>query len=87
MNSRRHGKNTRILEELFELHQSGRGGDTMMIAYPNAPFHYKTEQLIYEVDTELRIEYYQKKVYDYPINTVNEWIDTYLQQGYLVRDI
>ena len=85
MNNRRFGKNTKILETLVELSQSGKGSDTMLIAYPNAPFHYKTEQLIYEIDRELKIEYYQKKVYDYPIKTVDEWLALYQQQGYFVR--
>jgi len=32
-----------------------------------------------------QVTYYQQKVYDYPVKTINEWIELYRKQGYFVR--
>jgi len=64
----------------------GKGNDTLMFAYPNAPFHYETaSDIIMVIDGKPEKYKYQKKVHDYPIKTVNEWIEIYQKQGYFVK--
>jgi len=72
-------------QHLLGLQAYGKGGDTMMICYPNAPFHYEKKQSLWELDGIPQVHYYQQKVYDYPIKTINEWIELYNEQGYFVK--
>jgi len=82
---RMHSKIWGIYQHLLELQADGKGGDTMIICYPNAPFHCEEKQSLWELDGIPQVYYYQQKVYDYPVKTVNEWIELYNEQGYFVK--
>jgi len=82
---RRYGKVWEGYWHLLNLQYSGKGGDTLMICYPDAPFHYVEKQTLWEMDGIPQTHHYREKVYDYPIKTVDEWIEQYNKWGYFVK--
>ena len=84
-NYRRGGKIWAMYQWLLQLNWEGKGEETMMICYPNAPFHYEGKESYWELDGAPRTHYYQERVYDYPVKTVDGWINLYNNQGYFVR--
>ena len=80
-----HSKIWGTYQYLLGLQAYGKGIDTMMICYPNAPFHYEEKQSIWDIDGMPNIYRYQEKVFDYPTKTINEWVALYNKQGYFVK--
>lgn len=64
----------------------GYSDNTIMMVYPDAPFHYETaNDIVIVIDGNREVHEYQKKVYDYPIKTVREWVEIYQKQGCFVK--
>ena len=82
---RRANKIWETYKQLLEFHCEGKGKETMVICYPNAPFHYEDKQSLWELDGVPQVHYYQEKVYDYPVKTIDEWLNLYRKQGYFVK--
>lgn len=85
LSPRRHSKIWDMYMRLLRLYSEGKGEETMMICFPNAPFHYETKQSLWELDGIPQVHYYQEKTYDYPKKTINTWINLYHKQGYFVK--
>jgi len=68
--------------ELALIQQGGRGQNTIMFCYPDAPYHFEERgiPIIYEELTgfpQQIVEVIREKVYDYPILTVDEALLNY----------
>jgi len=83
----RYGKTLRQLEFLLKLQAEGKGNKNVMFVYPDAPSHIEKDTKVIIID-EISAMYYgtkpqtilqtiDKKVYDYPVLTVNEAIENF----------
>jgi len=61
--------------------RAGRGGNTMMMCKPDAPFHYVTKAGFYELDGVIIDTTWKEKVYDYPVKTYKEWLNEMLVES------
>jgi len=79
-------KTYRLYRDLYLDYLLGKGDNTLMMVYPNAPFHYEVARdIIMVIDGKREAHEYREKVYDYPVKTIKEWVEIYQKQGYFVK--
>lgn len=84
--TKRFGKTWLQYQQLLIMQYMGRGEEKIMFCYPDAPYHIEPETIPIIYD-ELegfpqRInKTVEKKVYDYPILTINQAIENYKKHG------
>ena len=77
-------KNFEFYIDLKTMSLMGLGNNTVMIAYPDAPFHYESDIRAWWLDGVPQLDFAKRKVFDYPVKTVDEWIGIYKAQGHFV---